>query len=115
METTYKYKDLTFKPIKKDLKFHKNNLLFIKDLTDKISKKIKSEDGKKEIDVVDETKYWDYIHDEENIKTLLSRLLDGETDKIKYDVETDEDYTALIGLLTTVLKDFFSLYTPLTK
>lgn len=101
----YKYKDLTFKPVKRTLKFHSTNYHFIKDLQSKILTD----------DKLDDEKYWLYIHDEENIKTIITKFLDGETDKININVETDDDYRALIDLVVTVLNDFFVSYKPIMK
>lgn len=103
MAKEYKYKDLVFTSTKKTLKFHKDNYHFIKSLQESILT-----DGK-----MDEGKFWDYIHDPENIKLIIIRFLDGDTDKIVIEVETDEDYQELIGLVIAVLNDFFTNYKPI--
>lgn len=99
----YKYKDLVFTPVKRTLAFHKTNYHFIKSLQDNILK-----DG-----VLDEEKFWEFIHTEENITMILNRFLDGEKDKLNLDIETDEEYTELITLVTGVLNDFFTSYKPI--
>jgi hypothetical protein len=97
----YKYKDLIFTPVKRTLKFHKENYHFIKEIQEYFTNK----------EIPQDELFWEYIHTEDNIRKIITKFLDGETDKIVIEVETDEDYTELITLVTQVLTDFFSSYT----
>lgn len=104
-QKVYKYKDIELKSAKRNLAFHRDNFAFIKTLQENILV-----DGK-----FDEEKFWIWMHNEENIKLCFARLLEGETDKINIEVETEEDYQELMKLLIEVLTDFFSSYKPLMK
>ena len=99
LNTVYKYKDIEFRPVKRDLKFHRTEFPFAKKITNGIIDPVTGE--------ISEVKYWEFIHTEGNIKEILDTLVEGDTDKIIIDVENDEDYEDLMILITAVIKDFF--------
>ena len=49
-----------------------------------------------------------YLSDEQKLKELFGRTLDGPVDKISYDAESDEDYSALLTFASKIFTDFFS-------
>lgn len=49
-----------------------------------------------------------YLSDEDKLKELFSKALDGDVDKIDYDCEDDEKYIQLSTFASSVFTDFFS-------
>ena len=56
-----------------------------------------------------------YLSDEEKLKELFGKILDGEVDKISYDAEDDEKYIELLTFASKVFTDFFSYTLMLPK
>lgn len=49
-----------------------------------------------------------YFSDEEKLKELFSKTLNGDIDKISYDVDDDTKYLELITFAVNLFTDFFS-------
>jgi|SRR5690606_10203508 len=97
----YNYKTFKLKPAEKNLEFRKNNYRFLSKLSE-VFKEVKTDEelGDKMID---------FLHNEDNLRSLFSTFLEKESaDKIDYNFEDDGNYEAVIALAGGVLRDFFS-------
>lgn len=98
---TYSYKGSKLKAAEKNLEFRKNNYRFLTRISE-VFKEVKTDEelGEKMID---------FLHNEENLKSLFSTFLeDGSAEKVDFNFENDTNYEAVIGLASGILRDFFS-------
>lgn len=51
-----------------------------------------------------------FLTDEDNLKELFTKVLDGDVESINYEAETDEAYWELITFGAEILNDFFTQF-----
>lgn len=116
----YTLQGLTFTLKKRSLKTRKDTIDLFRDVQKHINDY--TFDSKKELDNAIETDkeifqsnydadlqiaLYTFFTDETNLKTLFDKCLNGEIDKINYEVDTDEEIDDLILFGVNVFNDFF--------
>lgn len=98
---TYNYKNYKLRLADKNLEFRKNNYHFLSKLSEEF-KNVKNDNelGDKMID---------YLHNEENLRSIFMTFLEkNSAGKIDYNFSDDNNYESVISLASKILRDFFS-------
>lgn len=98
----YSFQEKVFKLKKRSLKVRKDTYLLLNEFMQYI--KEFGDTNEETLSIALMT----YLSDEDKLKDLFSKCLDGEVEKINYDAEEDEKYMELLTFASSVFTDFFS-------
>jgi len=93
----YDFQGLKLKLLERNMEVRKNALLFLDELME-YSKVFANE----------QLAQFAFFSDENKCKEFFKLTIEGELDKINYDVNNDDNFLMLQGFISQVIKDFFS-------